>query len=301
MSRARAPGKMVLSGAYAVLSGAPALVAAVDRYVLADSARPSEFDAPEVRAALDPATPAPWFDASALRENGQKLGLGSSAAIVVASLAALELEREPELSAEALCARVYEPALRAHRAAQGGGSGVDVASSAHGGLIAARRDAQGALTIARCELPAQLVFEVWAHAAAASTAEFLARIRALAARDAALHAARIRAQAEAAEAALAATRGNDAPGFIAAVARQFAALTALGEAAGTTIVTPEHEELGRLALAENAAFLPAGAGGGDVTYYVGLAAPAAEFGVRARALGLTRLELSLGARGVHGL
>ena len=51
MSRARAPGKLVLSGAYAVLSGAPALVAAVDRYVVADSARPTLFDAPEVRAA----------------------------------------------------------------------------------------------------------------------------------------------------------------------------------------------------------------------------------------------------------
>ena len=33
---ARAPGKVVLSGAYAVLEGAPALVAAVDRYVVAD-------------------------------------------------------------------------------------------------------------------------------------------------------------------------------------------------------------------------------------------------------------------------
>ena len=37
--RARAPGKLVLSGAYAVLEGAPALVAAVDRYALADSER----------------------------------------------------------------------------------------------------------------------------------------------------------------------------------------------------------------------------------------------------------------------
>ena len=34
--RARAPGKLVLSGAYAVLEGAPALVAAVDRYAVAD-------------------------------------------------------------------------------------------------------------------------------------------------------------------------------------------------------------------------------------------------------------------------
>ena len=41
--RARAPGKLVLSGAYSVLEGAPALVAAVDRYALADDAREPEL------------------------------------------------------------------------------------------------------------------------------------------------------------------------------------------------------------------------------------------------------------------
>ncbi len=103
MSRARAPGKLVLSGAYAVLSGAPAIVAAVDRYVTADSARPASFLTPEVRAAIGD-QPAPWFNADDLRENGEKLGLGSSAAILVASLAALELDRTPGLSDAALSA-----------------------------------------------------------------------------------------------------------------------------------------------------------------------------------------------------
>ena len=43
MTRARAPGKIVLSGAYAVLAGAPAIVSAVSRYVTADSERPATF------------------------------------------------------------------------------------------------------------------------------------------------------------------------------------------------------------------------------------------------------------------
>jgi phosphomevalonate kinase len=292
---------MVLSGAYAVLSGAPALVAAVDRYVLADTARASEFDAPEVRAAIG-AAPAPWFDASALREEGKKLGLGSSAAIVVASLAALELEREPELEDAALCARVYPRALSAHRQAQGGGSGVDVAASAHGGVLAARRS-EGAseLTLTAVQLPSELYFEVWAASAAAATAEFLARIRAFAARDPGLHRARIAAQAAAAEAALTAVERGKSADFVAAIGLQFAALSALGAAAEASIVTPEHAELGRLALAHGAAFLPAGAGGGDVAYYVGESAPPVEFAVRARALQQTRLALRLGARGVHRL
>ena len=97
MSLARAPGKLVLSGAYSVLSGAPALVVAVDRYVLADSTRPPAFLTPEVHAAIGERA-APWFDASALREGEKKLGLGSSAAILVASLAALELDSAPGLS-----------------------------------------------------------------------------------------------------------------------------------------------------------------------------------------------------------
>jgi phosphomevalonate kinase len=302
MSRARAPGKLVLSGAYAVLSGAPALVAAVDRYVLADSARPADFLAPEVQAALSerPGQQPPWFDANELREGGKKLGLGSSAAIVVASLAALELDLEPELDDRALCARVYERALLAHRAAQSGGSGVDVASSAHGGVLAARR-ASARLELAAVRLPPALHFEVWACPAAASTAEFLARIREFAAREPSLHRARIDAQAAASEAALEATSRSDGPAFIAAIAGQAAALRALGESAGVGIVTPEHRELAGLAEAHGAAFLPAGAGGGDVAYYVGSAAPPAEFAARGRALGLTRLDLALGARGVHRL
>ncbi|HET7538959.1 MAG TPA: hypothetical protein VFK05_03780 [Polyangiaceae bacterium] len=298
MTSARAPGKLVLSGAYAVLSGAPALVVAVDRYALADSARPASFLTPEVQAALGD-RPAPWFDASALREGDQKLGLGSSAAILVASLAALELSDEPTLSDAALCARVYERAFVAHRTAQGGGSGVDVAASAYGGVLGARRTVSGALELTRLELPSGLHFEVWACSVSASTSAFLARIAEFAAREPAVHAARITAQAEAAEAALAAIERGSAAEFVPAIARQVETLTALGEAAGVSIVTPELAQLAQLAAAHAAAFLPAGAGGGDVAYWVGAGAPPASFAARARALGLSRVQLGLGARGVH--
>src|ERR1700689_3835186 len=74
--RARAPGKLVLTGAYAVLEGAPAIVAAVDRYAVADDAAPDEGD---VRALHD--------------GSGRKLGLGSSAASMVASEAARGVAR----------------------------------------------------------------------------------------------------------------------------------------------------------------------------------------------------------------
>ena len=300
MTLARAPGKLVLSGAYAVLTGAPALVAAVDRYVLADSGRPATFLTPEVQAALGQRT-APWFDASELREGDKKLGLGSSAAILVASLAALELAGEPGLTDAALCERVYERAFVAHRAAQGGGSGVDVAASAHGGVLAARRSASGALELSRLALPDALHFDVWACSVAASTSAFLTRIAEFAARDPATHARCINAQADAAESALAAAERGEAAGFVRAIARQVTTLTTLGESAGVSIVTAELGELALLAAAQGAAFLPAGAGGGDVAYWVGSSAPPPEFAARARELGLSRVSLALGARGVHAL
>ncbi len=300
MSLARAPGKLVLSGAYAVLSGAPALVVAVDRYALADTARAASFLTPEVRAALGDRK-APWFDASELREGEQKLGLGSSAAILVASLAALELADEPALTDAALCARVYERALLAHRTAQGGGSGVDVAASAHGGFFSARRTPSSSLELTRLELPTGLCFDVWACAVSASTAAFLARIAEFAARDPVAHAARIGAQAEAAEAARVAAERDHARDFVSAIARQVETLTALGQAAGVRIVTPELAELAQLAAGQGAAFLPAGAGGGDVAYWVGESAPPQSFAEHARALGLSRVQLRLGARGVHAV
>ncbi|HWZ93014.1 MAG TPA: hypothetical protein VNW92_29315, partial [Polyangiaceae bacterium] len=185
-------------------------------------------------------------------------------------------------------------------AAQGGGSGVDVAASACGGVLAARRVA-GELDLSAVQLPSALHFEVWACSAAASTAEFLARIREFAARDPKAHETRIAAQAAAAEAALEATVSGSAADFVTAINGQVSALRELGEAAGVAIVTPEHRELSVLAAAHAAAFLPAGAGGGDVAYYVGASEPPAAFGARARALGLTPLALRLGARGVHRL
>lgn len=296
MSRARAPGKLVLSGAYSVLCGAPAIVTAVDRYALADSGRSAQLLTPEVQAAG--VRNAPWFDASALRDGGQKLGLGSSAAILVASLAALALDEAPELAHAGLCAAVYERALGAHRTAQGGGSGVDVAASAHGGVFAARRNDHG-LAIEAVNLPSELQFEVWACSAPASTAFFLSRVAELSRREPSVYLARIGAQAEAAEAAFLALQRAQARDFVAAIDRQVSTLGELGKAAALAIVTPELAELAELARAHSAAFLPAGAGGGDVAYYVGLGAPPTVFGVRCRELGLSRVELGLAARGVH--
>ncbi|WP_437642037.1 hypothetical protein [Sorangium sp. So ce854] len=324
----RAPGKLVLSGAYAVLEGAPALVAAVDRYVLADPARPAALVTDEVQAAIDAGAldRAVWFDASALRAPApagssgaasRKLGLGSSAAILVATLAAraaaAAATRATEAAATTRATRaaaagqpapawdaraLFLDALAAHRRAQGGGSGVDVAASVHGGVLCCRLGPGGALDVAPHALPGELAVEVFASDAAARTSDMLERVRALAARDPAAHRALLGAAAEGATAAVAAA---DARALVAALDRQVDALAELGDRAGAPIVTPALRRLRPAATAEGASLAPSGAGGGDVSIFVGAAPPSAAFIEAARAAGLDRVPMSLGAPGVHVL
>ncbi|MBN1606751.1 MAG: hypothetical protein JW940_08960 [Polyangiaceae bacterium] len=294
--KALAPGKLVLSGAYSVLDGAPAIVTAVDRYAEADGARQAEWLTPEVRAALGDR--GPWFRSDALRAGGRKLGLGSSAAVLVASLAAVELERRGPLSDRALAQAVYERALSAHRRAQGGGSGVDVAASTFGGTLAFYRDAD-TTRVVPLELPGDLFIEVWVSGVSASTPELLSRVGGLRDRDPVLHAELIGAQARAAEQALAAFGRRDVTALVRALARQLECLGRLGDASGAGIVTSGCRELCARAEQQDAAVIPSGAGGGDLLLFFGARPASAELVARALDTGHERLELGLGARGVH--
>jgi phosphomevalonate kinase len=298
--KARAPGKIVMSGAYAVLEGAPAIASAVDRFAVADASQTTSSPTPEVRAAFE-GSPAPVCDASALfggARGEKKLGLGASAAILVASLAAKVAEERGELGDVELASAVFPRALAAHAVAQGGGSGVDVAASAFGGTIAFRRGSERPEALA-VKLPVELVLEVWWSGRPASTSELVGRVTALRERARSRYVKLIDAQAAASlDAELALGRG-DAPGFLRSLDQQRQALDALGRGAGAPIVDDAARALGDAAAALGGAALPAGAGGGDVLVFAGLAPSPPEFGALARGSGYEKLELALGARGVH--
>lgn len=297
---ARAPGKLVISGAYAVLEGAPAIVAAVDRYAIADGARAADLVTAEVQAAIDAGAidRAPWFDASALREaepggSSRKLGIGSSAAILAASLAARLGERFGD--EDALRAAIFPVALAAHRRAQGGGSGVDVAASTFGGVLAARIGEAGLETRAHA-LPEGAVIEVFASPRSASTPELVGRVKALAAADPRRYRGLLDAVAEGASAAIAA---RSTVALVDAIAAQIDGLAALGDASGAPIVTPDVAALRSAARAEGASFGPSGAGGGDIALFIGGGASSEAFRALAAAEGLRRIAMAIGARGVH--
>jgi len=292
--KAKAPGKVVLSGAYAVLEGAPAIVSAVSRYVVCDTERTPERVTPEVRAAL-PHGPFPGFDASELRDGDQKLGLGSSAAILVAALAAV---RASEHGDEASLRRAIEgPALRAHREAQGGGSGIDVAASTRGGTLIARRGAPDALELDAVELPAGLCVEVWASGVSASTPELLRAVAAFRGEQPRQYEQLMSALGAAATRAAAATHAGRAEALIAELSAQRELLSQLGDASRVPIITPEVRQLAGWAQPRGAAVLPSGAGGGDIVLWVGIEPSPPPFRDLAAGLRHRRIAVDLHARG----
>lgn len=134
--RVVAPGKVVLIGEYAVLDGAPAIVAAVDRGVqcevspspdlIIETPKDDRFaraalaavDAPRARYRFSP-----WNPPS----TATKAGLGGSAAATVCAC----LAGSPLLQPETLQAIAHQ----VHGAVQGSGSGVDIAAAVHGGFL----------------------------------------------------------------------------------------------------------------------------------------------------------------------
>lgn len=293
----QAPGKLVLSGAYSVLWGAPALVTAVDRHARADRDRPPVHVAEEVLAAVELGLcPRPCFvDASALRvdEGGgqsRKLGLGSSAAILLATLAAFRGAPRSELARDEL----FRGALAAHRKAQGGGSGIDVAASTFGGTLAFRV-LDGEPTVRPVGLPHGLHIAVFAAASSSLTSGFVARVRKLAADEPDLFApllAAARVGAERAEGA------SEVAPWVAAVSAQRDALAEIGDHAGVGIVTPPVRELAEIARGYGAFFGPSGAGGGDVAFHAGSEPPPTRFVEAAAQRGYSVLPCAVGAPGV---
>jgi phosphomevalonate kinase len=260
--RARAPGKVVISGAYAVLRGAPAIVAAVDRDATADGSRAPDFVPAEIGKAVELGflKRAPAFDSSAQRGEGRKLGLGSSAAILVASL----LATNPRLSRDEL----FQRALLAHRTAQAGGSGIDVAASTYGGVLHYRLQGDGMPVFGPLQLPEALVVRVWSSPTEARTSELIARVSEAERQHPETVRELFERLAQACEAALGAARANDAAAFIAALRTQTSELAALGDLAGVPIVTGAVRALDAAAREQGAVVLPAGAGGGDVALFV---------------------------------
>jgi len=190
--------------------------------------------------------------------------------------------------------------MAAHAVVQPLGSGIDVIASCFGGTLVTKRD-QATMSHAPVTLPEDVYFEVWSAPYAQSTHNMLAAMRHFQGSQPSLYSQRIAEQAAASEQTFEALKARQGPTFVASLARQASALDALGRDAAMPIVTHELRLLAERAATESAAVLPAGAGGGDVTIFAGIRPPSHELRDLMARLQHARLDLSMGAHGVHSV
>lgn len=275
-ARFSAPGKLVLVGEYAVVDGFPAVVAAVSRRASAvvdvavtpaqdievrgndprwvsrtESAREQPLLAAvlvelERRGIALPAVRVAVSTTDFTRD-GKKLGLGSSAAAAVAMTSVFA----HPLGADT----VHDIARAAHRAFQGGGSGIDVAASTYGGVLTFQAGRASPAPV----IPAGIDVVVAWTGVPAKTQGFVDAWRALAHRLE--HARAIDA---ATTRFLSALTRADASDVVRAVGDARSALAAMAAAAKIDVVTRAHQRIAELARASGGDAKPSGAGGGDV-------------------------------------
>ncbi len=323
---ASAPGKLFVTGEYAVLAGAPALLAAVDRRALVHIALEPGAGALEAeslaegtrRVIHDPERePLGGGDAGAVLAalrivraampslaamraqvvvdtrtflaDGEKLGLGRSAATVTAAVAAFLAGVGRHDRGE-----ILEAALAAHALFQDGrGSGADVAAAARGGVLEFRRDGARVAVTARA-LPRGLHLLVGWSGEGGATDPMLQRFAAGASAPRSL-----RELSAAAERAAAAVERGDGAALLDAVASTADLLARLGDEVGIPIVTPALARLVAAARRVGAAAKPSGAGGGDCGIALATSEAQAD-AVRAawRAEGIVPLPVAIAAEGV---
>jgi phosphomevalonate kinase len=270
-----APGKAFVSGEYAVLHGAPAVVAAVARFARARLRRgPTPVLSPFL-AALRERWPAPAgtfveVDSRDLEgPDGNKLGLGASAAATVAAAALVRAALGFDPSDPAERSRILDVCIEAHRAAQDGrGSGADVAAAVYGGLVRFQLGGAGEARVTTAALPPAHCLLFFRLGGPAVTPDLLEQVERLGARD------RVRHGQLMEEIGTHARRFGGDP--IPSMRGQLRALALLGEAAGVAIVPPACHALARTAEALGGAAKPSGAGGGDLAVALVPAARAAE-------------------------
>ncbi len=275
----QAPGKLLVTGAYAVLEGAPAIVCAVNRFAYASTAKSA-------------------IDTRELYDGAQKLGLGSSAASMVAKLGLAAAVRGSDVASISAREAIFREACEAHQREQSGGSGVDVAASSFGGVLRYVLGSSGPEHRA-ARAPEGAVVDAFWSGTSARTSDLRARVDALRARDRAAYDARMRDLGDAAVAGAAAVDEGDLQAWIDAARRTLRALSALGRDADAPIVPEAFEAVARVVEESGGAFLPSGAGGGDVGVYVGSCLPPADVLCRSFELGMQPLGIKIDTEGLR--
>lgn len=312
----RAPGKIIFLGEYAVLKGAPAIVAAMNRFAtvrvtpsqqgfslysplihpgkltfsLDDKKQPQflslspevltkllffsttfEFAVRELSRRQLPLHPAEIeLDTSDfyLGKDDLKLGLGSSAALTVALLAALYEYAGISLRDEEARLHLLQMALDAHRVAQKKiGSGVDIAASTFGGVLEFQR-MEETLTqpvyLEEVELPPNLYYLFVWSGTPASTSRLVKQVEEWETLHPKQAQELYRKMIDLCKTGCEAIKIGDTNQFLEIVDSYYHYLHELGKQSGAPIVSPVHQHLADLVKEAGGFYKPSGAGEGDL-------------------------------------
>lgn len=313
---ASAPGKVIVTGEYAVLDGAPAVCMAVNRRarvtisaatepgvvvsapgflpapIAFSSVKDSFADLPLLAAVWQKLPEAPTknlkieLDSQAFQTAaGEKIGAGSSAAVAVALTAAIERFAGTQSD-------VFGTALDAHHAFQGGsGSGADIACSFAGGVIEYRKLGS---EIAGLSWPRDLNYTLLWSGQSADTAAQIEKLGATKSRSSRANLSN--AASEIAEA----WKGGDTATIISGLKNYSDALRLFDADHQLGIFGAGHAELADAAASGDVVYKPCGAGAGDLGIAVASSEPALqEFVSVARNRHYQPVDLKIDATGVE--
>lgn|SRR3989338_5132641 len=247
-----APGKLVLSGEYAVLEGHAGLAMAVGRRVILSPSEHLSYSRLWEAVSQNACEPRFKITSRSLYEGMHKLGLGSSAAAAVCMAAFMPSVGD-----------VYSVALTGHRRFSGGlGSGIDVAASYYGGLI---RFQNGQATQLNAHFDSRALLCVFTQKSQ-STRAFLMSVlkyKSEESKDFSRLMDDIGALTPRWEAVF--TQGYDPKSLEDLLADNLRLLKKLSDKAKITLFTPEQEKIAQVCSDYQAVSKPSGAGGGDIT------------------------------------
>lgn len=303
-----APGKLFISGEYAVLWGAPSIVTAVDTRATASRGSDARPPSPVLRAvkkhiadylqlagnnAEIAELPPVQVDSPGFQHGRDKIGLGSSSATAAAASGYyFEWSGRP---VESHRHEILEVAMEAHRSAQGGkGSGADVAAAIRGGtLVFSSGNVLDTISLACVE-----IVPVWSGRAA-STRDLIESTEQLKRGQPRLYNDFFAELTRMAEQIIIAYRQGDAPAVVEATREYGTLMEKLGHHASSPIVTDEHKRIRQIADAVGGGAKPSGAGGGDVALGVfARQSEALDFRREIKKIGFRILDFALEAKGL---